>query len=175
MIEKLFPGKVPEAIMRKYWAKKGKLDIKNIPPHMLYATIELGVKEYTSDGKNPRITEYFTAAGMPYLDQQTSWCGVFLAYCLQKAGYTFGPQFVRKLANSQTWFGFPERVGPPQVGDVVILTNQQDGRFGHVGLFVQETDRAVLLLGGNQKNEVCYCWYKKNGKILKMTGVRKVR
>lgn len=169
MIERAFPSRVPNYVMRRFWEKNPVY-----PVQMLYAMLELGVKE-THPTPNPRITEYFKDCGFDTLNQNHSWCGAFLVSCFKRAQVAgLYAQHLRILCNSQKWLNFANEPTIPMPGDVVIFTSKKDEDFGHVGFYVRETEKAVLVLGGNQKNEVNYTWFAKNGKTQYLSGYRRV-
>ena len=164
MIERIFPKRVPNCVMRKQ-------DLGAVPTHIMFAALELGVKETLPFKPNPRINEYFQACGGLDLNETFSWCSAFVAFCLRKA-YVVG--FPKEACNSQYWLKEGTKVDEPQVGDIVVFSDKNKDGFGHTGFFIDETERSVLVLGGNQKNQVCYMWYKKDGKDLSLTEYRRV-
>ena len=165
MITKIFPTRVPNYVMRNSYRNE------HYPTHVLFASLELGVRETGPMFKNHRIKEYFNACGGLPLDETFSWCAAFVSYCLRKA-YSYG--FPKEACRSQWFLDYGHKVEEPMIGDVVVFTDTFNDSFGHVGFYIDETERSVLVLGGNQKNEVCYMWYKKDGKKLKLNQYRRV-
>ena len=164
-LSKVFPSKVPNYVMKR------ELGGTIYPTHMIFAFLELGVKETTP--VNPRITEYFKRLKLE-LDQNTSWCGAFAAHCMSKAysQFTNYPE----LCQSQEWLNIGKETSPlfRKIGDIAIFTNKSNPKHGHVGFFVDETDKAILLLGGNQGNSVNYTWFNKDGKTMKFNCTRSI-
>lgn len=175
MIERLFMKRVPLWAMRKYWRasiKKSSTIGFFTPDHVITAILELGVKEEKYPFKSERINGYFKACGLSGLGQETSWCGAFAAYCYGKHD-EIKLKSTKVLCNSQNWLRLPLTT-KPKLGDVVVFTSKGDFNFGHVGFFIKQTKRSILVLGGNQKDEVNYTWYKKDSKALRFNSYRSV-
>src|SRR5690554_1015286 len=121
MITNLFPTKVPNYVMKKWWGG-GRY---HFPTHVFYAVLELGTKK-THPISNDRISEYFSACGLGELDQNFPWCGAFLVHCFKRAGnQNIYKMPVKNLCNSQRWLEFPEDPDLiPAIGDVVIFTRK---------------------------------------------------
>lgn len=164
-LSKAFPSKVPNFVMKR------ELRDCLYPTHMIFAFLALGVKE--TEKPNPIISGYFKSIGLD-LDQNTSWCGAFMAHCISKAYPQFNPY--PELCQSQEWLKVGKETSPlfRKLGDIAILTNKLDPKHGHIGFFIEETDKAILLLGGNQGNSVNYTWFNKDGKTMKFNCTRSI-
>lgn len=81
-------------------------------------------------------------------DDETPWCGAFVAHCLDAAGYAIPSPalFPRALA----WKDWGKEC-PRAVGAVVVF--QRPGG-GHVGFLVGESPDNFYVLGGNQSDAV---------------------
>lgn len=81
-----------------------------------------------------------------FTDDETPWCGLYVAHCIEAAGLPFPKMFPR--AKSWADWGKP---CPPTVGAVIVF-----GRAGggHVGFLVGENASNYYVLGGNQSNAV---------------------
>lgn len=142
------------------------------PTHIMFAALELGVKETRPRKLNRRISEYFMACGNAELDERTSWCGAFVAYILMKS---YLERFPVKACQSQWWPRYGYSVIEPVLGDIVIFRDVNNNDFGHVGFFIEETKNSILVLGGNQGDSVNYTWYKKKSKKLRLLQYRRCR
>lgn len=120
------------------------------PPWLAIAYAELGVKEVTGSGDNPRIVEYLRSTNLsaPYRNNdETAWCAGFANWCVERAGYAGTDS-----AAAISWGHWGKDAGTPAPGDLVVF-NHGDGH-GHVGFFVSFSGTSVGVLGGNQSNAV---------------------
>ena len=121
------------------------------PDWLRIARAELGTKEISGVGSNPRIEEYFTWTSLGQSPDGVPWCGAFVSFCLGKAGkITKG----KGSARAADWLAFGDPLPGPQPGCVVVLKPQAPGASGHVGFWIGESSTQVSLLGGNQSDAV---------------------
>jgi uncharacterized protein (TIGR02594 family) len=100
-------------------------------------------------------------------DDETPWCGVFVAHCLKAAGLPIAKQWWR--ARGWVGHGFLYATSRPVLdipyGALVVLDRPPSKSHGHVGFHVKATHfndgPGVVLLGGNQGNKVSYASYPK--------------
>lgn len=129
-------------------------------PKMLLEGLQtLGVREVVGPGSNQSIIsmrDYVARAetqlrwiGTWYKDDDTPWCGLWMAYVALKAGKPVG--FSNPLA-AKSWLKWGTRVASPELGDVCIFVRKGGG---HVGLYAGENATCYFVLGGNQNNQVC--------------------
>lgn len=126
-------------------------------PWLTIARGELGVHEVAGAASNPRIVEYLRSTTLPrqYADtDETPWCSAFVNWCIERSGFAGTDS-----AAARSWLTWGAAIERPRVGCIVVFRRGQDG--GHVGFFLDEDDRRVLLLGGNQSNRVCEQHYLK--------------
>lgn len=120
------------------------------PPWMLWALGEIGVHEIPGPKSNPRIEWYhsFTAAGEA--PDEVAWCSSFVNAGMISSGY---PGTRSKAASS--WRGYGVRNGL-QVGAILVFgKSDPDAKgTGHVGFCAGWNGRYVLVLGGNQNQQV---------------------
>jgi len=108
----------------------------------------LGLREFKGSQHNPAIVNWLVQLGAWWRDDETPWCGVFVAAVLREAGIKPASAFYRAKA----WLSWGQALAAPAVGCVVVF--ERDGG-GHVGFLVGRTPGGLLLvLGGNQGNEV---------------------
>lgn len=112
-----------------------------------------GVKEVPGDANNPLILELARIQGLSHITADAqNWCGVALGFAVLGAG-GIPPANYTIASNWRTW-GAP--VFKPIRGDVCVIKgpNPDDFIGWHVGLYVTDTDDSVILLGGNQVDEI---------------------
>lgn len=120
-------------------------------PWMKVAFEELGVKEAKGSRNNPRIVEYLkscgtTAVNFPKVDlnsDATAWCGAFVNWCMEKAGY-----IGTGTAWAKDWKKWPlgRRIAKAEKGCITVFSRGDD--LGHVA-FCWDPKRSYYL-GGNQ-------------------------
>lgn len=119
-------------------------------PWMNVAAKECGIRRYPVGHTNPRIVEYNYHTNLRGYDDKISWCSSFINWCFAQVGIT-GTNSA--LARSWLEWGTPMR--NPLPGCVVVLTRDDPNSWkGHVGFFVRLEGDSVVLLGGNQLEEV---------------------
>lgn len=125
------------------------------------ALSQYGVKEVSGDGDNPTIVQYAKEAGFLWVSHDsTPWCSIFMNWVAMKASYER-----TRLATARSWLDVGEDVKVPQTGDIVILKRGNSTWQGHVGIWVNEDEDFVYVLGGNQSDSVNISPYNKK-KIL---------
>ena len=118
------------------------------------AVAEMGTREYAGTADNPEVLKYFEdVTDLPdrlTQDDETDWCSAFVNWVVTESGVEGSRSGV---ARSWMRWGIPIHV--PEPGCIVVLWrgSREDWR-GHVGFWVSETDRYVLILGGNQGSAV---------------------
>lgn len=130
---------------------------------------ELGTWEW-SDGHNPVVVGYFAEVGHDWVkDDETAWCAAFVGAMLKRAGY----EHTGKL-NARSYLGWGDEVSIDDacLGDVVVFSRgDPNGWQGHVAFFHGFTaDGNILVLGGNQRNQVNIMSYRKS----RLLGFRRV-
>ena len=134
------------------------------------ALTQYGVKEIQgAEANNPEIIKYFAACGQMWAKtDETSWCSAFVNWCAIGTGH----EHTRKL-DARSWLKIGEPIEKFQhAGDIVVLwrVSRQDWR-GHVGIYVNEDDENIWILGGNQSNSVCIKPYPKS----RLLGYRRLK
>lgn len=115
-------------------------------PWMNEAALHLGLTEIPGKRHNPTILRWIKALGGWFTDDETPWCGTFVAHCLRAAGIDVPKHWYRARAYAE--WGVPCE---PRVGAVAVF-----GRTGggHVGFIVGASASNLYILGGNQRNQV---------------------
>jgi len=122
------------------------------------ALSQYGVKEIVGEEHNPIIVNYFKEIGHEWVENdELAWCSAFLNWCAKTTGY----EYTGKL-NARSWLAVGKDVANPEPGDIVILWRvKPDSWYGHVGLFINEINGYINILGGNQSNKVKISAYPK--------------
>lgn len=119
----------------------------------------VGTQEYVGSKHNPKIIKFIAAtARSKKLSDEIPWCAYFVNYVLLKTGVKGTGS---GLARSFMKYGRDVSYRDPLYGDIAVFSRGRDITKGHVG-FVTSYDeelREIELLGGNQKNSVCYSKY----------------
>jgi uncharacterized protein (TIGR02594 family) len=109
-----------------------------------------GIKEIPGPRDNPRIVEYHQSTTLHATDDETAWCSAFVNWCIEQAGIKG-----TRSASSRSWLTWGQEISSPRLGCIVVCK-------GHVGFYYQEERGRILLLGGNQSNQVKISPYSKN-------------
>jgi uncharacterized protein (TIGR02594 family) len=129
----------------------------NMPTAYELARKEIGTFEW-ADGSNPKVIQYFADAGHPeVVDDDVAWCAAFVGAMMQRAG---SPKTGKLNARSYQNWGEEVPLSAAKEGDVVIFwRGSPDSWKGHVGFFVRREGDQLIVLGGNQRNQVCESKY----------------
>lgn len=121
----------------------------NEPLWLPVARSLVGVGEIPGKETSPVIRQWLISLGAWWTDDETPWCGVFVAHCLRMAGVTGLPKHYYR---ARAWLEWGTVLPVPAPGCLVVFGRQGGG---HVG-FVDAVDSAgrLLVVGGNQKNKV---------------------
>lgn len=118
-------------------------------PWMPVALAEVGVKEFTGAGDNPRIVEYLRSTNLAApssSNDETFWCSAFVNWCVERSGLE-GTDSAWALS----WSTWGKKLSEPKPGCIAVFTRPGGG---HVGFFTGQTAKDVKLLGGNQQDAV---------------------
>jgi uncharacterized protein (TIGR02594 family) len=120
----------------------------------------IGLREYPGARHNPTIMAWAKRLGSRILginvkDDETPWCGLFMAHCFDSVGIL--PPAIAIRASE--WGKWGRELTAPRLGCVLVFTRQGGG---HVGLYVGEDDTSYHVLGGNQSNSVSIMRLAKN-------------
>lgn len=135
----------------------------------------LGLTEIKGSKHDKTIITWLERLKAWWRDDETAWCGVFIAHCLASAGMQRGK--VNSRSKNWTgdkappnhypynWYGAIEymkeggtKLNKPCYGCVAVKTRKGGG---HVAFVVGQTHSGMLVcLGGNQNNKVSYALYR---------------
>jgi len=105
--------------------------------------IEIALKEvgYSENPPNSNKTKYGKWFGI----DGCAWCGIFVSWCYDKAGYPLGNiGFKKGFAGCMTAIEHfkktVEITKSPEPGDIVFFDWHGDGKYEHTGIFVGKVD-----------------------------------
>jgi hypothetical protein len=103
------------------------------------AAAEIGYEEYPPNTNRTKYGEWFGYDGV-------MWCGIFVSWCFNNAGFPLGNiGFTKGFAGCQTAVAHFEDKGEitnsPNPGDIVFFDWNGDQRYDHTGIFVRMVDR----------------------------------
>lgn len=106
----------------------------------------MGLKEVPGPKHNPTILKWIKDLGGWFTDDETPWCGTFMAMCMKAAGIEVPRHWYR--AKEWAKWGKP---CVPMFGAVAVFGRQGGG---HVGMMMGASNTHFYILGGNQSNQV---------------------
>lgn len=107
-----------------------------------------GLKEIKGPKHNSTILGWLTSLGAWWYDDETPWCGTFVAIVMKEAGFEYPKLYMRAKA----WLNWGQKIAVPVLGCLVVFDRAGGG---HVGFVVGITKSGnLLVLGGNQGNAV---------------------
>ena len=109
----------------------------------------IGVKETPGPKHSATIMDWLRKLKSWIKDDETPWCGTFVAAVMQEAGLPYPAVYVR----AKEWASYGANLRSTHVAPGAILVFSREGG-GHVGFYVGEDSTAYHVLGGNQSNAV---------------------
>lgn len=115
---------------------------------MQVARSYLGTAEIPGPRHNKTIQRWLTNLGAWWTDDETPWCGTFMAAVMKEVGLPYPQHYYRARA----WAEYGTRLAMPAPGCIAVFVRTGGG---HVG-FVEGVDKSgrLMVLGGNQGNRV---------------------
>lgn len=123
-----------------------------------------------SDERIDRMWDYL---GYPNFTDDQSYCAATVNCCLKLAGYPTSDC----IPVARSFMTYAKTSGDICEGDIVVFEDFTSTWKGHVG-FIKTYDpenKSFLVAGGNQKNKMCYDWYRFRGERLGIASVRKIQ
>jgi uncharacterized protein (TIGR02594 family) len=122
------------------------------PSWLTRARTFVGLREIPGKGTTPAISRWLRDLRAWWSDDETPWCGVFVAAMMRPDGHELPKHWYRARA----WLEFGEPIAFPVIGAVVVFNGgpKRPGA-GHVGFVVGRDEKGrLMVLGGNQSNAV---------------------
>jgi len=119
------------------------------PRWLTIARARLGVREIPGPKHSAVILGWLARLKSWIRDDETPWCGIFVASVMQEAGLPYPDQYPRAKA----WADWGANLRSTHVAPGAVLVFARQGG-GHVGFYVGEDATAYHVLGGNQGNAV---------------------
>lgn len=119
------------------------------PRWLTKAKSYVGLREVPGPKHNRTITGWLSNLRAWWRDDETPWCGVFVAHCMQACDLPFPKLYMRAKA----WSDYGALLRTNRLAPGAILVFDRAGG-GHVGFYVGEDDTHYHVLGGNQANAV---------------------
>lgn len=121
-----------------------------------------GIVEIPGKGNNPDIMYMAKVLKVWYPNDETAWCGLFVAYCLWLVGIK--DKRPTNILGAKNWKNYGVEIKKSEVsqGDILVFwRGTPTSGSGHVGFYTGETKDAYRVLGGNQGNTVSEVWVAK--------------
>jgi len=119
------------------------------PRWLTIAASHIGTREIAGPKHNAKIIGWLQRLKSWIKDDETPWCGTFVAAVMQEAGLPYPKEFPRAKA----WADYGANLRTTHLAPGAILVFSRDGG-GHVGFYIGEDATAYHVLGGNQSNSV---------------------
>lgn len=126
------------------------MDALNLPlPWIIEARKHIGLKEIPGPKHNATILSWLSQLKAWWKEDETPWCGVFVAHCFRVSGMQLPKYWMR----AKEWGnGWGTKLNQPAPGCVVVFEREGGGHVGFV-LGITKLNELVVL-GGNQSNSV---------------------
>lgn len=161
------------------WNQVGKVPSGNVqrkdewPPWLVLAHHDCldCVQEIPGPKYHARIVEYLSSVrGLTqFKSDEIAWCSSALNFWMKTTNY---PHTDSPLARS--WMTVGREAVIPKEGDIAVFFDKRNDVHGHVGIYIMHSDnqKRILVLGGNQGDEVCYLWMPVDGANLFLKSIR---
>ena len=117
------------------------------------------ISETSGPAITPELRKLYDEFPLPQSDE-VPWCSLFIYWASSSAGYSTLPK-KEKAPMARSWATVGASVKDPMPGDIVVMKRGQNPVSGHVGVFCRFDGDYVVVLGGNQANQVNFARYPK--------------
>jgi uncharacterized protein (TIGR02594 family) len=124
-------------------------------PWIVEAKKHIGLKEIPGPKHNSVILGWLKSLKAWWSEDETPWCGTFVAHCMKTCNISVPNNWMRALA----WAEWGVKLSSPVNGCVVVFKRAGGGHVGFV--MGQTTDGFLSVLGGNQGNSVTVAKFDK--------------
>jgi uncharacterized protein (TIGR02594 family) len=108
-----------------------------------------GLKEIPGPRHNQTIIRWLGKLNAWWSNDETPWCGVFVAHCMQESNLPYPKFYMRAKA----WSDYGSLLRRDRLAPGAILVFDRAGG-GHVGFYLGEDAGFYYVLGGTQSNAV---------------------
>jgi uncharacterized protein (TIGR02594 family) len=116
----------------------------------------LGLKEIRGSKHNQTIMSWIKRLKGWFTNDETPWCGTYVANCLVEAGQPI----IKHWYRARAWAEWGAGIDNPCYGCIVVFKR---GGGGHVGFVVGlDQQGRLMVLGGNQGNQVSIAPFDKS-------------
>lgn len=137
--------------------------VKKEPIWMINAKKELGTKEGPGSLNNPKVVSFWKEAGLSWIkDDATPWCAGFVNAMLERSGIKG-----TRAANARSFSKYGDNCDSHYYGSIIVFSRPPSLFNGHVGFLVAHSATHVLVIGGNQGDQVSYAKFPKSRIIAK--------
>ena len=119
------------------------------PAWLVEARKHVGTAEVPGPRHNTKILGWLSKLKAWWADDETPWCGAFVAHCMREADLSLPQHWMRAKA----WADWGANLRASHVAPGAVLVFARQGG-GHVGFYVGEDPSFYYVLGGNQANAV---------------------
>lgn len=118
------------------------------PAWLRDARHHIGLRETAGAPTTPAIADWLAKLGAWWRDDETPWCGTFVATVMLGRGFALPKHWYR----AKGWLDWGVSIDNPDVGCIAIF---ERAGGGHVGFVVgRDLRNNLLVLGGNQGDAV---------------------
>lgn len=141
--------------------------IGTLPKMVEFALMFYGEKEIPGKNSNPFILQMAADLGIAdiYKNDDTAWCALWQNWICLKTGKPIvdskDKYDLLRAAKFLTW-GDAIDLKDARLGTVLVFKRPSGG---HVGLYIAETEKTYLVLGGNQSNMINFTEIEKTRAI----------
>lgn len=130
---------------------------QSYPLWLEIALKELGVKEISgSMQNNPRILEYHLTTKLKASQDEVPWCSSFVNWVMTQCGISGTDS-----AAASSWGTWGNKCDA-SLGAITLLKFDNNASGHHVGFLIWSDPTKLLVLGGNQKDQVNITSYNPN-------------
>lgn len=134
-------------------------------PWVAEARKHVGLREIKGKQHNLTILSWLKKLQAWWAEDETPWCGVFTAHCLQSSGFTRAKLNIRSFSvypyhwyRALDYLNYGAKLSKPAYGCIAVKTRNGGG---HVAFVVGRDvkTKKLVCLGGNQGNAVSFALY----------------
>jgi uncharacterized protein (TIGR02594 family) len=148
---------------KKFKATKSDEAIPLHMPWLIEAARHIGLKEGIGKANNNKvIMDWADDLDAAFPDDETPWCGLFVAHCMTAT--LPNDSIPVNFLGARQWTRFGN-ICKPQLGSILVFwRGKKDGWMGHVGFYwADDEDKTHFhVLGGNQSNQVSVMRIERN-------------